>query len=120
MTLNDGIPPDDVRASYIWSALYEVCLHVNLYGRRFAVTRSITPLCIRKIKMPDSNTLWAANDDCASNAGPAVVTPSIVLSIESSVLSWDGRLEMFDDIGHHRKHHATILYAGFEDVAECE
>ena len=25
-----------------------------------------------------------------------------------------------DDIGHHRKHRATVLCAGFEDVAECK
>jgi len=98
----------------------EVCLHVNLYGRRFVVTRFLTPLCVGKIEMPDRNNLSAANDDCASNAGPAVVTPSVFLWIESGVHLWHGILELLDDIGHHRKHHATILCAGFEDVAECE
>ena len=28
------------------------------------------------------------------------------------------RLALLDDIGHHRKHRATVLCAGFEDVAE--
>ena len=98
----------------------EVCPHVNLYGRRFAVTRSLTPLWIGKIETPDRNTLSTANDACASNAGPAVVTPSIVLSIEHGVHLRHGGLELLDDIGHHRKHRATILCAGFEDVAECE
>ena len=53
--------------------------HVNLDGRRFAVTRSLTPLCIGKIETPDLSTLLAVDDACANNAGPAVVTPSIVL-----------------------------------------
>ena len=53
--------------------------HVNLDGRRFAVTRSLTPLCIGKIETPDRSTLLAGDDACAKNAGPAVVTPSIVL-----------------------------------------
>ena len=53
--------------------------HVNLDGRRFAVTRSLTPLCIGKIETPDRSTLLAGDDACANNAGPAVVTPSIVL-----------------------------------------
>ena len=52
--------------------------HVNLDGRRFAVTRSLTPLCIGKIETPDRSTLLAGDDACAKNAGPAVVTPSIV------------------------------------------
>ena len=51
--------------------------HVNLDGRRFAVTRSLTPLCIGKIETPDRSTLSAGDDACAKNAGPAVVTPSI-------------------------------------------
>ena len=53
--------------------------HVNLDGRRCAVTRSVTPLCIGKIETPDRSTLLAGDDACANNAGPAVVTPSIVL-----------------------------------------
>ena len=53
--------------------------HVNPDGRRFAVTRSLTPLCIGKIETPDRSTLLAVDDACANNAGPAVVTPSIVL-----------------------------------------
>ena len=93
---------------------------MNLYGRRFAVTRSLTPLCIGKIETPDRNTLSAADDACASNAGPAVVTPGIVLSIEHGVHSRHGRLELLDDVGHHCKHRATILCAGFENVAECQ
>ena len=100
-------------------ATVEVCPRVNLDGRRFAVTRSLTPLCIGKIETPDRNALLAADGACANNAGPAVVTPSIVLSIEHGVQSRHGRLELLDDIGHHRKHRATILCAGFEDVAEC-
>ena len=95
-------------------ARVEVCLHVNLDGYRFAATRSLTPLCIGKIEMPDRNTLLAANDACANNAGPTVVW------IEHDVHPQHGRLELPDDIGHHRKHCATILCAGFEDVAECE
>ena len=53
--------------------------HVNLDGRRFAVTRFLTPLCIGKIETPDRSTLLAGDDACAKNASPAVVTPSIVL-----------------------------------------
>ena len=53
--------------------------HVNLDGRRFAVTRSLTPLCIGKIETPGRSTLLAGDDACAKIAGPAVVTPSIVL-----------------------------------------
>jgi len=53
--------------------------HVNLDGRRFAVTRSLTPLCMGKIETPDRSTLLPGDDACANNAGPAVVTPSIVL-----------------------------------------
>ena len=52
--------------------------HMNLDGRRFAVTRSLTPMCIGKIETPDRSTLLAGDDACAKNAGPAVVTPSIV------------------------------------------
>jgi len=36
--------------------------HVNLDGRRFAVTRSLTPLCIGKIETPDRSTLLAVDD----------------------------------------------------------
>ena len=53
--------------------------HANLDGRRFAVIRSLTPLCIGKIETTDRSTLLAVDDACANNAGPAVVTPSIVL-----------------------------------------
>ena len=53
--------------------------HVNLDGRRFEVTRSLIPLCIGKIEMPDRSTLLAGDDACANNAGRAMVTPSIVL-----------------------------------------
>ena len=53
--------------------------HANLDGRRFAVTRSLTPLCMGKIEMPDRSALLPGDDACANNAGPAVVTPSIVL-----------------------------------------
>ena len=41
--------------------------------------KSNTPLCIGKIETPDRNTLLVGDDACANNAGPAVVTPSIVL-----------------------------------------
>ena len=101
-------------------ARVEVCPHVNLDGRRFAVTCSLAPLCIGKIETPDRNALLAADDACTNNAGPAVLTPSIVLSIEHGVHSRHDRLELLDDIGHHRKHRVTILCAGFEDVAECK
>ena len=53
--------------------------HVNLDGRRFAVTCSLTPWCIGKIETPDRSTSLAVDDACANNAGPAVVTLSIVL-----------------------------------------
>ena len=53
--------------------------HVNLDGRCFAVIRSLTPLGIGKIETTDGSTLLALDDACANNAGPAVVTPSIVL-----------------------------------------
>ena len=53
--------------------------HVNLDGRRFAVTRSLTPFCIGKIETTDRSTLLAVDDACANNASPSVVTPSIVL-----------------------------------------
>ena len=101
-------------------ARVEVCLHLNLDGRCFAVTCSLTPLCIGKIEMPDCNAFLAADDACTNNAGPTVVTPSIALSKEHGVHLQHGKLELLDDIGHHRKHHATILCAAFEDVAECE
>ena len=29
-----------------------------------------------------------------------------------------GRLVLLNDIGHHHKHRATVLCAGFEDVAD--
>ena len=44
--------------------------HVNLDGRHFAVTRSLTPWCIGKIETPDRSTLLAVDDACANNAGP--------------------------------------------------
>ena len=53
--------------------------HVNLDDHRLAVTRSLTPLCMGKIETPDRSTLLPGDDACANNAGPAVVTPSIVL-----------------------------------------
>ena len=53
--------------------------HVNLKGRCFAVTRSLTPLCIGKIETPYRSPLLAGDEACTNNAGPAVVTPSIVL-----------------------------------------
>lgn len=53
--------------------------HVNLDGRRFAITRSLTPLCIGKIETPDRSTLLAGDNACTNNGGPSVVTPSIVL-----------------------------------------
>ena len=34
--------------------------YVNLDGRRFAVTCSLTPLCIGKIETLDRNTCWRA------------------------------------------------------------
>ena len=52
--------------------------HVNLDGRRFAVTRSLTPLCMGKIETPDRRALLPGDDASANNAGPAVVTPSTV------------------------------------------
>ena len=93
---------------------------VNLDARRFAVTRSLTPLCIGKIEMPDRSTWLAGDDACAKNAGPAVVTPSIVL-FDKTRCPFAGMVDaLLDDIGHHRKHRATVLCAGFEDVAECK
>ena len=62
-----------------WRVTHFRNLHVNLVGRRFAVTRSLTPLCIGKMETPDRSTLLAVDDACANNAGPVVVTPSIVL-----------------------------------------
>ena len=53
--------------------------HVNLDGRRFAVTRSFTPLCMGKFETPDRSALLPGDDAWANNAGPAVVTPGIVL-----------------------------------------
>ena len=61
-----------------WRVTHFCNPHVNLDGRCFAVTRSLTPLCIGKIETPDRSTLLAGDDACAKNAGPAVVTPSIV------------------------------------------
>ena len=68
---------------------------MNLDGRRFAVTRSVTPLCIGKIETPDRSTLLAVDDACVNNAGPAV---------EHGAHSRHGTLALLDDIGHHRKH----------------
>ena len=103
--------------------------HVNLDGRRFAVTRSLTPLCIGKIETPDRSTLLAGDDACAKNAGPAVVTPSnflfdktrcpfagmvdlrywMTLAINAStvLLSCVQDLKMWQNVR-------------FEDVAECK
>ena len=53
--------------------------NVNLDGDCFAVTRSLTPLCIGKIETPDRSTLLTGDDACANNGGLAGVTPSIVL-----------------------------------------
>ena len=46
--------------------------------------------------------------------------PALSLSIEHGVHSRHGRLALLDDLGHHRKHRATVLCAAFEDVAECK
>ena len=94
--------------------------HVNLDGRRFAVTRSLIPLCIGKIEMPDRSTLLAGDDACANNAGRAMVTPSIALVDRTRCPTRHGTLALLVNIGHQRKHRATVLCAGFEDVAECK
>ena len=37
-----------------------------------------------------------------------------------SIRGMYGTLAVLVNIGHHRKHRATVLCAGFEDVAECK
>ena len=94
--------------------------HVNLDGRRFAVTRFLTPLCIGKIETPDRSTLLAGDDACAKNAGPAVVTPSIVL-FDKTRCPFAGMVDLrYWMTLAITKHRATVLCAGFEDVAECK
>ena len=44
--------------------------HVNLDGRRFAVTRSLTPLCIGEIETPDRSALLPGDDASRQQCWP--------------------------------------------------
>ena len=85
VTERDWMLLDDVKGIiHMVSALVvrvriEVCLDVKLLGRRSAIIRSLAPLCIGRIEMPDRNVLVAANEACANNNGPEWVTPIVAL-----------------------------------------
>ena len=63
---------------------------------------------------------WRAMMLAPTMLAPQWSHPALSLSIEHGVHSRHGRLVLLDDIGHHCKHRAAVLCAGFEDVADCK